>query len=154
RVACMALGLGAAFFLAYGVALAQPPGFPRPPSPPPMPPMPGGGIPGGGMRGGGIHGGNFSGGGLSGGGLSGGGLSGNGLSGGGLAGGGLSGGGPRPDPWRNDPPRGGLSFTQSVWMCSNCNATLGTGPGKPSLVRCPRCGIGFSDAEFSGFGGL
>src|SRR5262249_26601700 len=35
-----------------------------------------------------------------------------------------------------------------VWKCSRCNATVGQGPTKPNLSKCPVCG-----ARFAGGGG-
>jgi hypothetical protein len=38
-----------------------------------------------------------------------------------------------------------LFFTRTEWYCSACRATLGTGPSKPALVNCPRCGAHFTN---------
>src|SRR5438128_1054703 len=52
-----------------------------------------------------------------------------------------------PMPGMPDPgmPNQGPPVLIKIWKCSKCGAQLGTGEIKPTLSRCPHCGVRLGD---------
>jgi hypothetical protein len=148
RTVCLALVLATlAFALSYASVYGQyrpgmgirggmpgrPPGFPNN-NIPPAPGMPG--APGGQFNG--MPGGQF-----------------NGMPNGFNPNGQFTGmpGGFNPPGMPNSPFGPGFPgrMNETVWQCDKCKAVLGTGPVKPMMVSCPRCGVRFANGLTPGF---